>query len=605
MTCKCDTNEGLIQTIHQLNRQYETISGRPKPHDIDDNTSKVTTDEIINTASKHQLSIQTVDTSSTQTDSQRPNDIPVLQSNCRPLSDANGHHFYDLITDNSVKRMGNNNKLLFGEKPANDENSCYVIEIKEIKATEQMNGDMKNTQKRMTTTGGQLLATELLAQNRTFRRSLQSAQQLTEKTNLTNTTINERTVGKHSSATTSSPAKRAKGFVISLSELRRKPYPCRTCYQRFQTQAERAKHYEETHGRRPSKPVFKCLHCQRLFSLRRQYWRHKCNKSVDNGAEDNGSETTPQTSLVVNTGTASAGSSIATARPDQPFACPKCPFAAETPTDLQLHVKGVHRPKPVYECDTCSYRTVWEYVFAKHCKTHDTSNDFGCGVGYCPLKFVRELDLERHHNTDHTALSERVHRCEVCGADTGSRTDLRQHVIATHGFSCRTCGQRFFDAIRLAEHQSAAHSADKSFWCRVNGCDKRFDTKSSLEFHQRFIHSNQLLFVCDICEHIYDTEDEWTQHLPNHSQQPTGSSGGDGSGGRPQSKRNNAGDRGHRRPLKCNYPDCGQTFTNYYYLGKHKRTAHSAQDYVCHRFGCNRHFRSVEQLNYHLTSTYP
>ncbi|CAG2180347.1 unnamed protein product, partial [Oppiella nova] len=150
-----------------------------------------------------------------------------------------------------------------GSPPLNDENNCIIIEIKEIKPADQMKVNDNDYRPSMA---------QQMRPNHENRQSLQ-------RLRINGDTVSNGTKS-HSSASMAPPkTKNPKKIVISMSELRRKPYPCRTCSERFATPIERHKHMESEHTG-PSKSEFKCLQCHRTFSLRDHYMRHRCLPST-------------------------------------------------------------------------------------------------------------------------------------------------------------------------------------------------------------------------------------------------------------------------------------------------------------------------------------
>lgn len=81
-----------------------------------------------------------------------------------------------------------------------------------------------------------------------------------------------------------------------------------------------------------------------------------------------------------------------------------------------------------YQCDIkgCSKLFSRSYNYKTHLETYNENRKypFPCPVNDCNKKFVRRIDLQRHHKSVH--MKEKTHRCDYCGRLCARKDTLRR-----------------------------------------------------------------------------------------------------------------------------------------------------------------------------------
>ena len=115
--------------------------------------------------------------------------------------------------------------------------------------------------------------------------------------------------------------------------------------------------------------------------------------------------------------------------PSKRFACKQCPFLANRPNGLAIHVK--HKHLDVIQCDKCDFTTTQKTVLNKHMKVMHKDMGFirwlDCNM--CDFKTKLSQEFQDHVKNGHptNALSR---RCHLCGCQTRTNENYTYHRLS-------------------------------------------------------------------------------------------------------------------------------------------------------------------------------
>lgn len=255
--------------------------------------------------------------------------------------------------------------------------------------------------------------------------------------------------------------------------------------------------------------------------------------------------------------------------------CTMCSFVARSKMTLTQHIRSVHNKKKPdaakakhLHCQHCSFTCKQQRCMAQHVALkHKGARPYRCQ--YCPFSTTRRYRMEEHESL-HTGVGR--HRCDVCDKTFGAVAKLRQHKtrihdkhpthfcsscdfsgytlddVRRHNLRCHTgelehdcthCNARFCSEIALRNHCKRVHRLQVCFSCKhcdytcrcevtlkshqqskhpqlkCTTCQQSFDTKESLEMHQR----THLAHQCPVCPFAAKTRQLLAQHLLNEHEE--------------------------------------------------------------------------------------
>ncbi|EDW71973.1 uncharacterized protein Dwil_GK10700 [Drosophila willistoni] len=170
----------------------------------------------------------------------------------------------------------------------------------------------------------------------------------------------------------------------------------------------------------------------------------------------------------------------------------------------------------VLYCDYCCKRFYGDYMLRVHIYKQHHIGDLPFICSYCPRRFDRHNDMDRHILRAHC---ENALKCEYCDKTFAINNDLMAH---------RAC-----------------HTGHKPYVCEM--CGKRFRLKLLLDHHINGFHLNLRPFVCDLCCKSFRKKFELTNHIKAHLD---------------------------IRDKVCD--QCSATFTCHSALSRHRRIVHKA-----------------------------
>ena len=171
------------------------------------------------------------------------------------------------------------------------------------------------------------------------------------------------------------------------------------------------------------------------------------------------------------------------------FKCGHCQDVFDAESDIKIHVKNVHRKRPVKPrkkiakpwakkiCPECGMSVACLYT---HTKRVHTSSKIQCEE--CHKFFENKILLWEHMNNVHIWVP-----CSKCG-DMVPKARISRHMRQKHvpvkerKFKCEYCGKGFVDNTRLKDHVNI-HTGEKPHKCKT--CNATFANRANKAAHER------------------------------------------------------------------------------------------------------------------------
>ena len=185
--------------------------------------------------------------------------------------------------------------------------------------------------------------------------------------------------------------------------------------------------------------------------------------------------------------------------------CDQCNETLKNQESLDKHRDKVHR---IRQCHICDYVTTarGDYNLKAHYMTrHKVQEDaekgankpkLKCGVADCEKIFIRQADLNQHHNRVHISRE-----CPICHKMLKNKV-LQQHIDTVHNnlkkYFCEKCGKGFTYPALLEQHEAVEHQGFR-YQCRYPDCqykDREYKDKSNRSAHERIKHGAQYNVAC-------------------------------------------------------------------------------------------------------------
>uniref|UniRef100_UPI0037E9AC1B zinc finger protein 142 n=1 Tax=Semicossyphus pulcher TaxID=241346 RepID=UPI0037E9AC1B len=188
----------------------------------------------------------------------------------------------------------------------------------------------------------------------------------------------------------------------------------------------------------------------------------------------------------------------------RPHRCRYCPFSTTRRYRLEEH-ESLHTGIGRHSCDICDKTFGTLTKLRQHkMRIHDKQPSHFCSL--CDFSGYTLDDVRRHNLRCHTG--ELHHACTHCDAQFSSEVALRNHCKRVHQlqvcFSCKQCDYTSSSEAALKSHQESKHTQVK---CTT--CQESFETKESLEIHQR----THLAHQCQLCPFAAKTKQLLAHHL--------------------------------------------------------------------------------------------
>ena len=191
------------------------------------------------------------------------------------------------------------------------------------------------------------------------------------------------------------------------------------------------------------------------------------------------------------------------------FLCDKCDKSFIFQSSFEYHVKNSCKNSEDCEIINAKRKEKSKLVCTKCGKMYSSTNDlkrhidsfhlklkqFKCTK--CPAAFTREGSLQYHIKTLHENNYEE-HPCSQCDKVFKLNDSLKHHVLSVHekrfDFKCEFCGKDFTTQTQLSVH----FHKHKDWNCEI--CDKKFTTDLMFKFHKLDVHKEEIEhWICDKC----------------------------------------------------------------------------------------------------------
>ena len=212
-----------------------------------------------------------------------------------------------------------------------------------------------------------------------------------------------------------------------------------------------------------SKEPFKCLNCDKEYTLKHSFRRH-CRKVHPEDYQRSKKKV------------------------DKPFKCKRCEGKFSSKIYLRKHNKRVHDGTKAV-CDFCGESFC---DLKKHMLVHTRETPYECNV--CSKRFSK-LERLKFHEGVHTFLKV---KCSFCDKKLRSQASLTQHERIHTGekpYLCSHCEKSFNSSHTLKIHEKS-HTESKIYPCKT--CGKMFKSKQGFELHEKN-HSTENQIKCNQC----------------------------------------------------------------------------------------------------------
>ena len=175
--------------------------------------------------------------------------------------------------------------------------------------------------------------------------------------------------------------------------------------------------------------------------------------------------------------------------------CPFCGNSYCRQSNLTRHIQQSH-PSALEDlkCEHCDFHAKLQSQLNEHYQQHHVEKCLACeecGFLAPSLKFLN-LHLARTHKT--------VYRCEVCFEEFTVKKDYEYHLSRIHKKYqvCDICGHQSLHSGHLLHHTRIKH--DKAYTVKCNECGKDYASKSDLKKHTRQTHL-KVRYACEFCDY--------------------------------------------------------------------------------------------------------
>lgn len=176
-----------------------------------------------------------------------------------------------------------------------------------------------------------------------------------------------------------------------------------------------------------------------------------------------------------------------------------------TVNSLESQTHFIEKP---FECDICGAQTSTKTGIGCHIKTKHF--DFNLKCKYCNSQYRSRIVLNAHIRRVHPEMKSPL-KCQYCDYTTPNFPNLFRHRL-THTrkklHKCIKCGREFVTKDNLKTHE-ATHSDERPFSCVI--CKSTFKTKKSLGVHMKSHRDPD--YECLVCRRGFLTNQLMRNHV--------------------------------------------------------------------------------------------
>ncbi|OMJ85457.1 hypothetical protein SteCoe_13217 [Stentor coeruleus] len=127
----------------------------------------------------------------------------------------------------------------------------------------------------------------------------------------------------------------------------------------------------------------------------------------------------------------------------------------------------------------------------------DTDDEFLHNCSFCELKFIKIIDLQKHHNCCTESVESMAH-------------------VQENDFICNVCNLKFETYRGMRQHYGKIHCGIKKIKCKY--CNKRFKDNYAVKYHRKQVHEKSTQVQCYLCSKSLYNKFSFKKHISKCSQ---------------------------------------------------------------------------------------
>jgi len=142
---------------------------------------------------------------------------------------------------------------------------------------------------------------------------------------------------------------------------------------------------------------------------------------------------------------------------------------------------------------------------------------FACNIGDCDRSYTKKQGLKKHLVNDHADIAMYLCECkEACTQKYTSEELILKHCITKHKKDLGEAGLlRLAERLKniLGDKSNDVSWLIKSYFCDIEGCNKRFSRKSYLKTHMKAQHGDGFVCTEEGCRKRYSSKKNLNNHM--------------------------------------------------------------------------------------------